>query len=101
MSTEQDKFANQSNTKGAWKRNPTQFHGAVSTVKDAEFPAEKGRYRLYVNYGCPWAGRALIVWKLKGLEDVVHLTHTQTIFSPVKSFDENNYGNSDSYVGWE
>jgi putative glutathione S-transferase len=34
----------------------------------AGFPAESGRYRLYVSLACPWAHRALIVRKLKGLE---------------------------------
>lgn len=35
------------------------------------FPAESGRYHLYVSYACPWAHRSLIMRKLKGLEDVI------------------------------
>jgi len=35
------------------------------------FPAEAGRYHLYVSYACPWAHRTLIVRKLKGLENVI------------------------------
>ncbi|HEY9010332.1 MAG TPA: glutathione S-transferase family protein [Devosia sp.] len=33
------------------------------------FKAEKDRYHLYISYACPWASRALIFRKLKGLED--------------------------------
>ena len=36
------------------------------------FGAESGRYHLYVSYACPWAHRALIFRKLKGLE--THIT---------------------------
>ncbi|PSJ44691.1 glutathione-dependent reductase [Zobellella endophytica] len=35
------------------------------------FRAEKGRYRLYVAYICPWASRALMVRALKGLHEVI------------------------------
>ncbi|GKT89479.1 glutathione S-transferase [Colletotrichum tofieldiae] len=35
------------------------------------FPPEKDRYHLYVSYACPWAHRALITRKLKGLESII------------------------------
>ncbi len=38
------------------------------------FPAEAGRYHLYVSYACPWAHRTLIFRKLKGLEDMISLS---------------------------
>ena len=37
------------------------------------FPAERGRYHLYVSLACPWAHRTVIFRKLKGLEDVVSM----------------------------
>jgi glutathionyl-hydroquinone reductase len=40
------------------------------------FPAEAGRFHLYVSYACPWASRALVFRKLKGLEDIVGLSVT-------------------------
>ncbi|XVN73730.1 Glutathionyl-hydroquinone reductase PcpF [Oligella sp. MSHR50489EDL] len=38
------------------------------------YPAEKGRYHLYVSLACPWAHRTLIVRALKGLEDMISLS---------------------------
>lgn len=38
------------------------------------FPAEEGRYHLYVSYACPWAHRTLIFRKLKGLEDMISVS---------------------------
>lgn len=40
------------------------------------FPAEAGRYHLYVALICPWATRALIARALKGLEEVVSFSIT-------------------------
>ncbi|KAF1953155.1 transferase [Byssothecium circinans] len=42
-------------------------------IPSEHFPAEEGRYVLYVHYSCPWAHRTIIVHGLKGLEDVVQL----------------------------
>jgi glutathionyl-hydroquinone reductase len=38
------------------------------------FKAEPGRYHLFVSYNCPWAHRAIIMRKLKKLEDVVSMS---------------------------
>eukprot|EP00924_Labyrinthula_sp_SR-Ha-C_P010816 snap_masked-scaffold_35-processed-gene-2.37-mRNA-1 protein AED:0.01 eAED:0.01 QI:0/-1/0/1/-1/1/1/0/334 len=102
MSTDQQKFGNKSDAEGAWKRNPTQFHNKISLDPEAEFPAEKNRYRLYVNYLCPWAHRTLMLYKLKGLGDCVALTIAQAKMPQIKSFDENNFNESESneYKGW-
>jgi putative glutathione S-transferase len=35
------------------------------------YPAEAGRYHLYISLACPWASRALIVRNLKGLEATI------------------------------
>lgn len=34
----------------------------------------QGRYHLYISLGCPWAHRTAILWKLKGLENIVSLS---------------------------
>ncbi|KFZ03008.1 hypothetical protein V502_11315 [Pseudogymnoascus sp. VKM F-4520 (FW-2644)] len=59
---------------GEFKRGASVFRNSISREAGAEFPAEKGRYHLYVSYACPWAHRTLIVRKLKGLEDIVPFT---------------------------
>ncbi|KAK4496820.1 hypothetical protein PRZ48_012804 [Zasmidium cellare] len=60
--------------KGAFKRPEQQFRNWISRDAQAEFPAEKDRYHLYVSYACPWAHRTLIARKLKGLEDFITFT---------------------------
>jgi putative glutathione S-transferase len=59
---------------GEFKRQQSVFRDFIKNEPDAEFPVEKGRYHLYVSYACPWAHRALIVRKLKGLEDIISYT---------------------------
>lgn len=58
---------------GQFRRQQSSFRDAVSADPAAPFPAEAGRYVLYVNYGCPWAHRAIITRKLKSLEDIIQL----------------------------
>ena len=62
-------------TGGKFERTTTTFRNWVTTdgrpgpSGEGGFPAESGRYHLYVSYACPWAHRALIFRALKGLED--------------------------------
>lgn len=50
---------------------------------DPEYPAEPGRYHLYISRACPWAHRAALTRRLKGLEDVISLD----IVDPVRRDD--------------
>lgn len=38
------------------------------------FPAQSGRYHLYVSLACPWAHRAIVFIKLKQLEDIISIS---------------------------
>ena len=59
---------------GEFVRGATGFHDWVAADGSGEFPAAPGRYRLYVSYACPWASRAVMVRRMKGLEDVVSMS---------------------------
>ena len=55
-------------------RHRCRFRHWVTKDGSSEYPAETGRYRLYVSYACPWAHRTILYRKLKGLEDVVAMS---------------------------
>ena len=57
---------------GEFKRQEQHFRDKIEVR--GNFPPEKDRYHLYVAYACPWAHRALIMRKLKGLERVISLS---------------------------
>ncbi|MEQ8287811.1 glutathione S-transferase family protein [Thalassospira sp.] len=59
------------NSNGKFKRQDSAFRDWLSSDPAAKFPAEAGRYHLYVSYACPWAHRTLIFRALKGLEDMI------------------------------
>lgn len=55
-------------------RNWITVDGGPGPTGKGGFKAEAGRYRLYVALICPWASRALIARKLKGLEELIPVT---------------------------
>jgi len=59
---------------GRFVREPAAFRGTVSADGASGFPAEVGRYHLYVAYHCPWAWRTILFRRLKRLEQVISMT---------------------------
>src|SRR5438270_483506 len=57
---------------GAFVRQRSEFRDWVGS--DPRFPAATGRYHLFVSLACPWAHRAIIVRRLKGLERAVPMS---------------------------
>ena len=70
-----DQWYDTKSSGGKFQRSQAKFRnwitadGSAGPSGTGGFPAESGRYHLYVSYACPWAHRALIFRKLKGLED--------------------------------
>ncbi|HEV2736378.1 MAG TPA: glutathione S-transferase family protein [Longimicrobiaceae bacterium] len=67
-------FPAETSASGAFVRQKYQFRGRITADGSSGYPAEAGRYHLYVSLACPWAHRAVIVRGLLGLEDVVSMS---------------------------
>lgn len=60
-------FGRETGGDGSFQRQDSAFRsGTVEPVA--------GRYHLYVSYACPWAHRAIIGRRLKGLEDAISMS---------------------------
>ena len=59
---------------GHFRRSTTSFRGWIFSDGGTDFPAEAGRYHLYIAWACPWAHRTAILRRLKGLEDAIGLS---------------------------
>ncbi|KAI8870923.1 glutathione S-transferase [Ramicandelaber brevisporus] len=52
----------------------TSFTHTISNDAGSIFTPEAGRYHLYSSYGCPFATRAVVALKLKGLDSIVSVS---------------------------
>jgi len=76
----QDRWYDTDSTGGRFERSEAAFRNWVTA--DGEpgptgrggFKAEPGRYHLYIAYACPWAHRAVIYRRLKGLQSMIGLS---------------------------
>lgn len=75
-----DRWYDTDSTGGAFERSKSMFRnwvtadGSAGPTGDSGFKAEPGRYHLYVSLACPWAHRALIMRKLKQLENAISVS---------------------------
>jgi len=65
-------FPDEAGQDGEFERQEDAFRSVVGD--GGRFPAEAGRYQLYVSLACPWAHRTLIVRKLLGLERMIGMS---------------------------
>ncbi|CAO1627173.1 unnamed protein product [Sympodiomycopsis kandeliae] len=69
--THKDGSTNWSSNDGHFRRQESGYRETIST--DSIHKPEVGRYHLMVAHACPWAHRAMIVRKLKGIDQVENL----------------------------
>ncbi len=62
-----------SEVKGEFKMKASDFRGWITKDGSSGFPAERGRYHLYVSFACPFAHRTIVTRALKGLEDCISM----------------------------
>lgn len=69
-----DQWYDTGGNNGEFRRQESRFRDWLSPDPAARFPAESGRYHLYVSLACPWAHRTLIFRALKGLTEHIGVT---------------------------
>lgn len=62
-------------TSGAFVREDARFRDVVSADGSTGFPAQAGRYHLYVCLACPWSHRAVIARRVKRLESAISMSY--------------------------
>jgi glutathionyl-hydroquinone reductase len=67
-------FPDEQAVDGSFKRQEDAFNDWVTADGSSRYPAQAGRYHLYVSLACPWACRTVILRKLKGLETAIGMT---------------------------
>jgi glutathionyl-hydroquinone reductase len=70
----QAQLAAETGRDGEFVRQKYSIRDRITADGSSGFPAEAGRYHLYVSLACPWAHRAIIVRRLLGLQDVIGMT---------------------------
>jgi glutathionyl-hydroquinone reductase len=89
-------FPDEQSNLGEFQRQDDAFRGWVRADPASEFPAEPGRYHLYVSLACPWAHRTIVVRNLKRLEDVIGMT----VVDPIRDERGWRFFEPDPVNGW-
>ena len=71
---------------GHFVRPTTSYHnyvtadGSAGPTGKGGFPAEAGRYHLYISHACPWAHRTTIFRSLKELDNVISVSVAEPLY---------------------
>jgi putative glutathione S-transferase len=63
-------------------RKRTGFQERVRADATSAFPAERGRYHLYISHACPYSARTVLVRCVKQLQDVVSMSGLNPVRGP-------------------
>ena len=69
-----DEWYDTESSGGQYVRKESSFRDWIRADGSTPYLPEAGRYHLYVSLACPWAHRALIFRKLKGLEEAISVS---------------------------
>jgi glutathionyl-hydroquinone reductase len=58
------------------------FHDVVDAAGRGDFPAESGRYHLYISHACPFSARAVLARCVKRLERIVSMSAVDPVRGP-------------------
>src|SRR5438552_6504493 len=67
-------FPNEQSDDGSFVRQEDCFRDWIRADPHSRYPAQAGRYHLYVSLACPWAHRTIIMRTLKRLESAIGMT---------------------------
>ena len=67
-------FPDEQSSEGEFTRQEDAFRQWISADGSSPFPPVPDRYHLYISLACPWACRALITLRLKGLDRIIGVT---------------------------
>ncbi|TNE44669.1 MAG: hypothetical protein EP343_28835 [Deltaproteobacteria bacterium] len=59
--------------KGEWVRPQSLHRSWITHDGSSDYPAESGRYHLYIANNCPWCHRVALTREVKGLQDVISM----------------------------
>lgn len=68
-------------TNGEFVRTESAFRNWITADGAGDYPAEAGRYHLYISLACPWAHRTLIARTVKKLDRIVSVSIVEPVMS--------------------
>ena len=102
-----DKWYDTKASKGEFVRSESKFRNWIypdseyQSNNSSHFPAQAGRYHLYVSLACPWAHRALVFIKLKQLEEIISIScvHPDMLENGWEFKQDDNFNDSNIDIG--
>ena len=102
-----DQWYDTKSNQGKFVRSESAFRNGIYPASEYDannvnhFPAQAGRYHLYVSLACPWAHRALIFIKLKQLEDLISIScvHPDMLENGWEFKEDHTFSDPDIAIG--